>query len=76
MTAVKRGKLVIGAIERTNDGNWFADRIDADGNVSSIGAFRSRSAAVAAVEAVHDGEYPVGQIRPQFRVGPPARGMS
>ena len=76
MTAIKRDGVVIGAIERTNGGNWFADRLNSDGDIIALGAFLTRSAAVAAVNAAHDGDPIVDRIRPKFLAGPPAGGQS
>ena len=42
---------VIGEVERTNGGAWFADWLNSAGDVVALGAFPDKGAAIAAVRA-------------------------
>jgi hypothetical protein len=67
---------VIGDIEQTNGGRWFADAFNAAGDVIALGAFENKSTARLAVISHHAGTPIVGRINPIVMFGSPPRGMS
>ena len=64
---------VIGEVERTNGGAWFADWLNSAGDVVALGAFPDKGAAIAAVRAKEIGELPpIPRIPTQAFFGPKA----
>ena len=61
----------VGSVERTNAGCWFADTL-AD---KTLGAFRTKAAAMEALRAHAEGQEVVGRVRPVVLFGPAAGGQ-
>ena len=72
---VRSSGYVVGSIEQTNGGNWFAEFNGTEGTVP-LGAFRSRDLARAAVLAHLNGFPIVGRIPVQINLGPRAGGQA
>ena len=67
---------VLGYVERTNHGCYFADAWSLTGSIVSLGVFTTKTAARHAVFSWHEGRTPVGRISPTILYGPRPAGQA